>query len=39
MPVKAHFDRLPAEPEHTRPDPCTDQCRPRLVPAQAAISR
>ena len=35
MPVKAHLDRLPLEPGHTRPDPCTDQHgRPKRVPAQ-----
>ena len=34
-PVKANLDRLPGEPGHTWPDPCTDQHRwPRCVPAQ-----
>ena len=35
MPVKVRLDPLSAEPEHTRPDPCTDQrSRPWYVPAQ-----
>ena len=35
MPIKANLDRLSAESEHTRPDPCTDQHgRPRRIPAQ-----
>ena len=25
VPVKAHLDRLPLDPGHTRPDPCTDE--------------
>ena len=34
IPVKANFDLLSSEPEHTRPDSCTDQYgRPRWVPA------
>ena len=31
MPVKAHFDWLPAEPEHIRPDPCNDKTQPTQV--------
>ena len=34
-PCKAHLDRLPLEPWHTRPDLCTDQqSRLKCVPAQ-----
>ena len=37
MPMIAYNDRLPAEPEHTRPDPCTDKTQSQSSASQRVV--